>query len=171
MNNKTTLLITGLLATGGGIFALFNPLAATLTVEQLVAWLLLFVGGLQWWAAWKLRGIGSVWWLLFGGLLSLVIGGFLLFNPLQGAATLTVIIAVLLAIGGGTRLALAFAWRGSPLFFPTLLSALISLLLAGFIFANFPQSAASILGIFLAVELISSGVTMLFLSRQIPTQQ
>ena len=40
-------LILGILMIAAGVFALFNPLAATLTAEQLAAWLFLFGGILQ----------------------------------------------------------------------------------------------------------------------------
>ena len=45
-----------------------------------------------------------------------------------------------------------------------LVSGLLSILLAVFIFTNFPYAAGSVLGIFLAVELISNGVLFLFVA-------
>lgn len=166
MNNKFFLLLIGVLSIAGGIFAFFNPMAATLTAEQLIAWLFLFAGGLQLVSAWQYRGLSLMKWLAVGGVLALLIGAFLLFNPLKGALALTVIIAVLLLFSGFSRIAFAMMLKGSSAFFPTLLSGILSLVLAVFIFADFPQSAATILGIFLAIELVSNGVTMLFWSRQ-----
>jgi uncharacterized membrane protein HdeD (DUF308 family) len=51
-----------------------------------------------------------------------------------------------------------------------ILAGIVSLVLGGMILANFPQSALVVLGIFLAVELISNGVSLivLALSRKSP---
>lgn len=166
MKNKTFLIIVGVLSIIGGAFAFFNPLAATLTAEQLVAWLFLLVGILQLVAVWKYRAFISTLWLGIGAILSLLIGGFLLFNPLQGAVTLTAMVAALLLVSGVSQVVFALAWRGTPYFLAILLSGLLSLVLAVLIFADFPASATSILGIFLAIELISNGVSTLLVANK-----
>ncbi len=165
MNNTFFLIVIGLLSIVGGVLAFFNPLAATLTAEQLIAFLFLLVGSLQILSVWQYRKSSIMKWLMIGGLVSLLIGFFLLFKPLQGLLALTAIIAVLLLLGGVSRISFALFWKGTPAFFPMLVSGILSLLLSGFIFADFPQAAETILGIFLAVDLISNGVAMLFLSR------
>jgi uncharacterized membrane protein HdeD (DUF308 family) len=54
--------------------------------------------------------------------------------------------------------------RPSPYFWAVFLSGAISLLLAVMILANFPQSAMTIPGILLAVDLISTGAGMVALA-------
>lgn len=100
MKSQTVLLITGLLAIAGGIFSFFNPLAATLTVEQLIAAVFVAVGVFQLWGAWQYRAFGSNMWLIISGLVTLLIGLYLLFNPLEGAGALTGMIAGLLLFSG-----------------------------------------------------------------------
>jgi uncharacterized membrane protein HdeD (DUF308 family) len=60
---------------------------------------------------------------------------------------------------------LAFRFKGTSYFWGILLSAALSILLAILIFSNYPESAMTILGILLAVELISIGINLLALSR------
>jgi uncharacterized membrane protein HdeD (DUF308 family) len=45
-----------------------------------------------------------------------------------------------------------------------LVSGILSIVLAVFIFTNFPYAAGTVLGIFLAVELISNGALFLFVA-------
>ncbi len=165
MNNKFFLVIVGTLSIIGGMLAFFNPLEATLTAEQFIALLFLSIGSLQLVSAWQYRTSSLMKWLTIGGILTLVIGGFLLFHPEKGAMALTAIIGTALLTGGVIRLCFALVWRGNPIFFPMVLSGVLSLILSILIFADFPRSAETILGLFLAIELVSNGVTMLFLSH------
>ena len=52
----------------------------------------------------------------------------------------------------------------TPLRWALILSGAVSLLLGAMILSNFPQSAALVLGVYLAVELISNGVSLIVLS-------
>lgn len=142
----------------GGLLALFNPFAATLTAEQIAAWLFLLGGLLQLVAAVRSGG-----WLarvlnVILALAALWLGVSLLANPLAGVLTLTLVVAILFLVNGAAKLLLALTMRGTVFFWPTVLSGAISVLLALMVFANFPQSAAVLLGVLLAVELVSSGV-------------
>jgi uncharacterized membrane protein HdeD (DUF308 family) len=77
---------------------------------------------------------------------------------------LTWTIGLLFLIEGIVKLVLAFATRGSQYFWILLLSGAISVLLGGMILGNFPQSAMTIPGILLAVDLISTGASMVALA-------
>ncbi len=164
MKHWVLLLIAGIVAVAGGILALFNPIAATLTATTIVAWLFLFMGALQIVAAFGDMGTGARLWTLLLGVLAIVIGGWILSNPLQGAGALTWIIGILFFVEGVVKLVLAFSTRGTPYFWTLLLSGAISVLLGGMILSRFPESALTIPGILLAVDLISTGVSMVALA-------
>lgn len=93
------------------------------------------------------------------GLCILLIGIALIKNPLAGVVSLTFVSAFLLIAVGIVRLVWAFKFADGTRW-ALLGSGIISLLLSVMIFANFPQSAAVMLGVFLAVELISNGTSM-----------
>ena len=103
-----------------------------------------------------------------GGVLGIFIGIELLQNPLQGILTLTMVIAILFMATGIVRVIVAFGLRRTVAFVPILISGLISIALAIMIFTSYPQSATYILGVLLAVELISNGISLIMYSRVQP---
>lgn len=164
MKHWVILLLAGVAAVAGGILALFNPIAATLTATTIVAWMFLFMGAMQIVAAFGTMGLATRIWTAALGALAIAIGGWILTNPIAGTLALTWTIGVLFVVEGIVKLVLAFAVRQSPYFWAMLLSGAISVILGGMILARFPATALTIPGILLAVDLISTGVTMVGLA-------
>ena len=86
----------------------------------------------------------------------------LLWHPIQGVATLTLVLVAFFVAEGVFQTVGAFAARG---IFPDswgwmLISGVIDLVLAGLIIAGWPGSAAWALGIVVGMNLISSGVAI-----------
>jgi uncharacterized membrane protein HdeD (DUF308 family) len=163
MKHWLLLLIAGLVAIAGGVFALANPLAATFTATTIVAWLFIIMGALQIVAAFGDMGLGARIWTALLGALAIAIGFWIISNPVAGTLALTWTIGVLFLIEGIIKIVLAFAARGTGYFWILLLTGVVSVLLAGMILARFPESALTIPGILLAVDLISTGVSMVVL--------
>lgn len=155
-------LVIGLVFILGGIVSLLNPFAATVTAEQIAAWLFVFGGIAQVVAAFRAEGWGARILNIILALAYLWLGVSLLANPLAGILTLTVLAAIMFLVNGILKVALAFTLRGTGVFWPVLISGAISVILAVMVFTNFPQSAAILLGTLLAVELLSSGVMIVF---------
>ncbi|TKW66842.1 MAG: hypothetical protein DI616_09490 [Paracoccus denitrificans] len=147
-----------------GVFALANPLAATLTAEQVAGWGFLIIGILQIFAVFRQVSWGGRIWVLLVGVLMVLLGINLLAKPLEGVLALTLTIAALFLVEGIFKIVLSFSLRGTGAFWLVLISGAISVILAVMIFGNFPASALSILGVLLAVELISNGVSIIALS-------
>lgn len=164
MNNWFFWLIIGLISIVGGFLALFNPLAASIAVEQLAGWFFLIVGILQIISAFRQAGWGAAIWAGLIGLLGAFVGISLLQNPLSGVISLTMLVGILFAVVGIAKIIMAMRIRATRFFGLILISGIISLVLAIMIFANFPVSAVTVLGILLAVELISNGVSLVALS-------
>ncbi|MFV0386586.1 HdeD family acid-resistance protein [Paracoccus sp. (in: a-proteobacteria)] len=164
MSGRIMWIVIGALSILAGILALANPLAATLTAEQLAGWAFLIVGALQAYAVFR----GQVWggrvWAILLAVALILLGVMLLARPLVGIVTLTLVVASMFFVSGVVKIVLSFSLRGTGAFWMLLLSGALSVLLALMIFGNFPASAATILGILLAVELISDGVSMIALS-------
>lgn len=162
---RNFVMFIGIASVIGGILALFNPFSATLAAEQLAGWLFLFFGVLEFIALFNALSNPSRLFALISGAIGILLGIELLANPLRGILTLTLVVAVLFLITGFGKVFIAFVARKTILFWPLLLSAAVSILLAILIFSDYPQSAISILGILLAIELISNGVAMIAFSR------
>lgn len=157
-------MIAGILSVAGGTLALANPLAASLTAELLAAWSFMLVGLIAIFSAFRDQGWGARILALLLGILMLVLGLSLVANPLEGLLSLTYAVAVVLMMAGVFRLILAFRADMRAFRWVLALSGALSILLALLIFSNFPQSAAVVLGLYLAIELISNGVSLVVIA-------
>lgn len=158
------LAVLGVISLIGGLLALANPFAATVAANTLAAWTFMFFGAVQIVQAFRVRGWPGFLWSLLFGVLTFVVGLSLLINPGAGILSLTVLVAILFIVVGVVKLMYAASLRPMAQWVWALVSGLLSIVLGVMIFANFPYSAATILGILLAVELLSNGVFMLFVA-------
>lgn len=164
MKNTTLWMVIGVISVIAGILALANPFGASLAVEQFIGWMFLFAGVMQILAAWQAKGFSAKIWTALAGLIGLFVGTSLLAHPLQGMVSLTLLIAILFLVTGVFKVIAAMSFRGTKMFMPTLVSGLISGLLAVLILSDFPESAQTILGVLLAIELIFNGAFLVSLS-------
>lgn len=148
----------------GGVLALLNPFAATLAATLMAGWAFAFLGALQIIQSFQVQGWGGFIWALLFGILTLVVGISLIFNPLAGMVSLTLLVAVLFLATGVVKVMYAFSLRPVTGWGWVLLSGVVSVALGVMILADFPWSATNILGILLGVELISNGALFLFIA-------
>ena len=163
MGSRILWIIAGVLSVLAGFFSLANPLAATFTANYLAAWGFLIVGALQIFAAFQAVGWGARLWAILLAASFIIVGLMLMGEPLAGIVSLTIVIAVLFLVTGIARIIIAMSLPRGGGFWMVLISGGLAVVLAFMIFANFPQSAAVMLGVLLAIELISNGVAMITL--------
>lgn len=164
MNDWILWLIVGIFSLIGGILALLNPFAATLTAELMAGWLFVFLGILILVSAFNDQGLSARIITILLGAMTLLLGISLVSDPLSGMITLTILTGILLMITGVIRIAFGVSVSINRLRVAMIVSGALSILLSVMIFANFPQSAAIVLGVYLAIDLISNGVAMIVLS-------
>jgi uncharacterized membrane protein HdeD (DUF308 family) len=157
-------LIVGVLSIIAGITAFANPFAATLTAELLAGYMFTAIGILTLVSAFQDQGWGARIWAVMLGLVLTVFGFNLIAHPLEGVLRLTVIVATLMMVTGIFRLAIAFTSVAAGARGFLIIAGLISIALSVMIFSNFPWSSAVVLGVFLAIELISNGISMVFVA-------
>lgn len=157
-------LVIGVLSVLFGIFVLANPIAASVAVTIVAGSLFLISGAVQIWAGFgaeetssKVMGIGL-------GALMVLLGISLVFQPLQGILSLATLATIFIALNGVLRLVTSWRMRSTPLFWPMLISGALSILLAGYILANFFEIAPQLLGILLGVELLFNGAGLIALA-------
>lgn len=148
----------------GGVLALFNPFAATLAATLMAGWAFAILGVIQLVQAFQVRGWGGFVWSLLFGVLTLVVGISLIFNPLAGMVSLTLLVAVMFLIMGAIKLMYGFSLRPVSGWGWVLASGILSLALGIMILADFPYSATAVLGILLGIELLSNGVLFLLVA-------
>lgn len=164
MTARILWIIVGVLSILAGILALANPLAATLTAELIAGWSFLFIGILEIIAAFQVKGWGGRIWIILLGIACVILGIVMLRNPLAGVVSLTILAASLFLVNGIFKVVASFSLRKTGGFWLLLLSGALSIILSIMIFSNFPASALTILGVMLAVELISNGIALIGLS-------
>jgi len=95
---------------------------------------------------------------LLAGLLYLVAGGYMVANPLVASLGLTLVVGVALLFSGFIRVVLALFAERFANRIPVVASGVLSILLGLVILAGWPISGLWVIGLFVAVELIMSGV-------------
>ena len=75
-----------------GVLAIAAPAFATITVDIYVGWLFLISGVLGLIAMFSARSVPGFLWTLVTALLSIVVGGVLLWKPVEGALSLTIVL-------------------------------------------------------------------------------
>lgn len=158
MKDYYTWLIIGTISLLFGIFAIINPFAASIAVEQLISWIFIVVGLIQIYSAWKTQRFS---WVMLAGVIGLLVGFVMLTNPLETLLSLTTLISILLLLIGCAKLLASWKLRATPFFGFVMFSGLLSVLISLVIFANLPDAAATLLGLLLAIELFSNGISLL----------
>lgn len=155
---KTLLIIVGVLSAIAGIYALMNPLPATLAATVIAGWAFLIYGILHIFAVFSATGWGGRIWAVLLGVLGVIIGIEILANPLESVITLTLAVGIMFLASGIAKVIMGFTLQVPQFRWAIVLSGVVSVILGVMIFSNFPQSAAVVLGILLGVELLSNGV-------------
>ena len=146
-----------------GILALFAPLLVGLSVTMLVAILLMAAGIAQTVFAFQARSFGKgALKFLFGGI-TLVCGISMLMTPLIGLSTLTLLLMAYFLIDGIFTIVAAFDIKPVKGWGWMLFNGIITVLLAGMIWWEWPLSGAWAIGVLLGVRLIFSGLSIIML--------
>jgi uncharacterized membrane protein HdeD (DUF308 family) len=157
-------LVVGILSIIAGITALAHPFAATMTAELLAGYMFTAIGVLTLVSAFQDQSWGARIWAILLGILITIFGFNLITQPFEGILRLTIIVATLMMIIGIFRIFIAFTPMAAGARGVLIVAGLLSIVLAVMIFSNFPWSGAVVLGIFLAIELISNGVSLIFIA-------
>ncbi len=154
MTNRILWGLMAVVAFVGGMFALANPFAASVAATVIAGWMFLIMGAIQAFAGFRAEGTGAKIWSILLGLLAVVLGVMILGEPLRGMVALTTVVAAMFLAGGIAKVILSFSMEDRRFFWMILISGIASVVLGIIIFANFPVSAATSLGILLGVELL-----------------
>ncbi|MCU4925121.1 DUF308 domain-containing protein [Halobacteria archaeon AArc-dxtr1] len=146
-----------------GILAIAFPFVTGLSVAYVLG-AVLVVSGIVHGAAGitHRRWTGAVWQLAVGAV-TVIAGLLMLANPVLGLVTLTVLAIAYLLVDGITELAASRRVEGTDRRY-IVASGILSLVLAGLLWAGFPASAAWAVGVIVGVSLLSTGASMFVIS-------
>jgi uncharacterized membrane protein HdeD (DUF308 family) len=144
-----------------GFLAVAEPNVATIAVGIFVGWLF-FIGGIfRALSVWQSRGMPGFAWSLLTALLAIVLGLILIFRPLAGVLTLTMVLIAFFILEGITAIVLAVQHRehlrswGWVLF-----SGIVDLLLAFLIWDGWPSSADWAIGLLVGINMLFFGLSL-----------
>jgi uncharacterized membrane protein HdeD (DUF308 family) len=146
-----------------GLLAISLPAIASFGVARVISWLILFNGIAQLVYAFKSKGVGRTIWKLLVSILYIVVGVYLLANPLLGLAKLTLLLAIFFFVEGIADI-FTFIWaRKSAGSEWLLLHGIITLLLGVMIWRHWPFSSLWALGTLVGISMLVTGVTRLMM--------
>ncbi len=152
-------LIEGILLIILGAIAIVIPPIATLAVTILVGWLFLISGVMGLFTTFAMRHAPGFWWSLVSAVLGVVVGIWLLVTPVAGAFSLTILLVAFFIIEGVASIMFALEHKRelTGRWGWMLVSGIIDLILAVFIFAHLPSTAAWAIGLLVGINMIFGG--------------
>jgi uncharacterized membrane protein HdeD (DUF308 family) len=147
-----------------GVLAIIVPPVAGLAVTILVGWMLIFSGIAHFAFGWHTRTTGALIWEGLLGVLYVIVGGYLLFRPVAGLASLTLALALYLFAEAILETVLSFRLRPLPGSGWLLLDGIVTLILAILIWRAWPANTEWVIGTLVGISMLFSGTTRLVLS-------
>lgn len=162
-------LAQGIIMTLLGVATVIWPQISSVAVDVYVGWVLLFSGAAGLAIMFFAPNVSGFLWSLLTGALSLFAGVLLLWHPVEGVVSLTLLLIAFFIAEGVFQMTAAFGYRH---IFPEswvwmLLSGLADLILALLPISGWPGSANWALGVIVGVNLISSGLATIVVNSAV----
>jgi uncharacterized membrane protein HdeD (DUF308 family) len=159
-------LAQGVIMTILGVLAVIWPQISTVAVDVYVGWLFLLSGVLGLVTMFFAPAVSAFFWSLFTAALSLFVGILLLWHPVEGAVSLTLVLIAFFIAEGVFQIAASLSHREA---FPDswgwmLASGIADLILAALIISGWPGTAGWVLGLIVGVSLITSGIAIIMVA-------
>jgi uncharacterized membrane protein HdeD (DUF308 family) len=147
-----------------GFLAICLPIATSLGVVVVIAWLIVLSGGFQFIHAFQSKGAGSIIWKVFVAILYLIVGIYFLMNPLVGVAGFTLALAIFFVIEGVVDLVAYSQNRNARGAGWILADGIITLILGALVWKQWPSSSMWVIGTLVGISMIMTGTTRLMIS-------
>jgi len=147
-----------------GFLAITFPFFTSIGTGQVVGWLLLIGGLVQFVHAFQSTGIGHVVWKLLIAALYIVAGAYLLSHPVLGLAALTLALAAFFFAKSMVDMAAYFSTRKSGVSGWILVDGIVTLLLSLMIWSRWPAGSLWVAGTLVGIGMVWTGVTRLMMA-------
>lgn len=169
--NRGLILLEGLVFVILGLFAISTPIIWSYATDIFLG-LLFLAGGIvqacRTWKTWdtELSFISSV-----SAIVMLICGLIMLINPAFGLVALTTLLGIYFLIDGVSKCALTFQLYLGMQKFWVFLGAVISFVLAIIIFSALPHIAQWLLGLFVGINMLLTGLMLLAFYFTLPSNE
>lgn len=149
-----------------GLLAVLSPLVAGVAATIFLGWLFLFSGVAGLVFTYKERNAPGFWWALFSSAVAVLAGLSLVFRPVVGLISLTIILIVYFLVDGVLTILLGLDFRRSESgrWVWVVLSGVIDLILAALLISGFPGTAAWAVGLIVGIDLAFGGASLIGLA-------
>lgn len=144
-----------------GTAAIVFPFFATFAATLMLGWILLFAGIGQSIHAFRMHRWGGFTLALLSGLLAIAVGVSLLFFPLAGILSLTLLIGAFFFANGIIRIVQSLQLRPAPGWGWMLSGGIVSILLSLLVLSQWPSAAIWLIGFLVGIDLIFGGWALL----------
>ncbi len=147
-----------------GFLAILAPLVSGIAITLMIGWILVIVGAFHFLLAWKRHHASSIVWESLIGVLYLIAGLYLIFHPILGLTSLTLILAVYLLFKGVFEIVHYFQLRSRGSATWLLINGVINLILAVIIWRSWPFSSVWVIGWLIGFSILVTGFSRLMLT-------
>jgi uncharacterized membrane protein HdeD (DUF308 family) len=156
-------LIEGIILLVLGAIAVIVPPLATLTLTLVLGWLFLVSGIIGLISTLSMRQAPGFGWSLISAILGIAVGAVLVFWPLHGIVSLTLVLIAFFVIEGVATIMFALDHRRqlSGRWGWMLASGIVDLILAGIILDGLPGSTAWALGLLVGINMVFGGLALI----------
>lgn len=154
-----------------GFIACIDAVSVTLASTIFIGFLIILAGLMQAIHAFAVRDWGGFLFSLLAGLLYIVAGVMIIEEPVAGAGMITLFAAACFIVVGVLRCMLAYKNRNLPGWGIIMGGGLISLIVGASLYLTLPWSGLWLIGTFIAVELIVSGLSWVQVGLALRNQQ
>jgi uncharacterized membrane protein HdeD (DUF308 family) len=156
-------LAEGILLSLLGLVAIIVPPLAGLAATIFLGWVFVVAGFAGLLFTLRARQAPGFGWALLSALVAIVAGGILLWNPLEGLVTLTIVLTAFFIADGVVTIIYAIAHRRelSGRWEWMMVNGVLDLLLAGIILSGLPLTLGWALGLLLGIDLLFGGASLI----------
>jgi uncharacterized membrane protein HdeD (DUF308 family) len=161
--NSGFLILLGVVTVIFGVVAIGSPLMTGVAVAVFVGFLLLGSGVTQIVHALKSKQWGTGFWGTVIGLLGVAAGLMMVFRPMVGLVTMTMLLAIYFLVDGISEIIAAFRIRPDQGWGWVLFNGIIAVVLGLMIWRQWPVSGAWAIGLLVGIHILMTGWTMIIL--------
>ncbi|WP_458761068.1 HdeD family acid-resistance protein [Afipia sp. TerB] len=156
-------LIEGIVLVVLGLAAIIVPPLASVAVAIFLGWMFLLSGVVGLFLTFSAREAPGFWWALISALIALAAGVILLWRPLQGTLTLTIILGVYFVAEGVATIMYALEHRREMTgrWGWLMAAGLVDIVIAAMIITGLPGSAAWAIGLLVGINLVFGGSSLI----------
>ena len=168
--NWWLILIKGLIYSGLGILAIFNPFESLMTLIALFGFFLIASGVVMSIFAITNRQASTFVTSVIKGIIDIIVGVVLISYPETIVAVFNIFFAILIIASGLYLIVQSFRYKGEVRYWPFILVPGLALLIAGGIIFFFPVENAVALTILIGISILIFGISVIIRSFQVKNQ-